>query len=51
MTQLGGNDLVSLLRSLPECIPSAELGAWLSRSVVPFILQHTPQVLVSSPNE
>ncbi|XP_064403489.1 kinetochore-associated protein 1-like isoform X2 [Halichondria panicea] len=45
MTQLGGNDLVSLLRSLPECIPSAELGAWLSRSVVPFILQHTPQVL------
>ena len=49
MSKLNGDELISLLRSLPELVVSSELGLWVSHSVVPFILQHTPQCMVSSP--
>lgn len=45
--EMDGDHLLSLLRCVPETVNSDLLGRWVSCYVVPFILQHLHQALVS----
>ena len=47
MSEVDETSLLSLLQCVPESVDSNSLGHWLSRYIVPFVLQHHPQSLVS----
>ena len=50
VVEIGDTELQLLVRCIPESVPSAELGVWLSHSIIPFILQHRTQSLVRMTN-
>ena len=50
MMEVSETEMQSLVQCIPESVPSAELGVWLSHSIVPFILQHLSQSLVRMTN-
>ena len=46
MQELDKDNIYLVLGCVPETLDSVQLGRWISRYVVPLILQHLPEALV-----